>query len=429
MGLSSFFGKKQDKSRKKDGEDKMVAPRIVTPQRSAAPTAPPPPLPDESEAVDTAAAPAADAGLDVPPPKEELPELDFTASGVPGYAPIVDDDSMQIHEGSSRVHPIVEEIAILYANGGAEAAQEAAEAAIQRSDLGAATEHVWAMLFELYQALGRQEEFEQRAYEYLLRFEKSPPSWSAGSDEAAAGSATTPVCNLSGALSAASTKQFEQMQRIVAKNPHVQLDVAKVSSADPEGCTQLITLIESARKQKRSVAILNTEGLIKLLEEKVCIGQQENEPLWRLLLELLQQHGDQETFEEWALNFAITFEVSPPSWDPKAVAAPAPKPKAPPRPVRRGSDEMFALSGEMIGANANEFALLAEFAGPHDPVVVDLAHLQRIDFVCTGMLLNTLSQLAMRGKTLRMVNASALVAALFSAMGISQLAEIVRRRS
>ncbi|MGB0126045.1 MAG: STAS domain-containing protein [Rhodocyclaceae bacterium] len=427
MGLSSFFGKKQDKSRKKDDEHRVAAPKIVTPQKTMAPPPPPPPV---EPAEPKAEVVTADAGLDTPPPKEELPELDFTSSGVPGYAAAVDDESMQIHEGSSRVHPIVEEVAILYANGSAEAALHTAEAAIQRPDLGSATEQMWALLFELYQALGRHEDFEQRAYEFLLRFEKSPPSWSAEeSGETAAAPGNMPVCNLSGALSAASAKQFEQMERIVAKNTHVRLDVAKVSSADAEGCTQLIKLLESARKQKRSILVQNGESLARLLLDKVSIGQRENQPLWLLLLELQQQHGDQEVFEEWALNYAITFEVSPPSWDPQAVATPEPTPKSRPRPAVNDKAGVFTFDGEMTGASASEFAQLAEYAAQRDPVVIDLTHLRRIDFVSTGMLLNTLSALTVRGKTLRLVNASALVAALFSAMGINQLAEIVRRRS
>jgi ABC-type transporter Mla MlaB component len=418
-----FFGKKPDKTRNKDKEVRVAPPKIVTPQKSAVPPPEAVPVPEAAEA------PLADAGLDVPPPKEELPELDFTASGVPGYAPVVDDDSMQIYEGSSRLHPIVEEVAMLYASGSVEAALHTAEAAIQRSDLGPATEQMWSLLFELYQALGRQEDFDHRAYEFLLRFEKSPPSWSSGGNKiSAAASSNVPTCNLSGALSAASAKQFEQMQRIVTKNPHVQLDVAKVSSADADGCTRLSELLASARKQKRSVVVQNGETLIKLLQDKISIGQRENEPIWLLLLELLQQQGGQEVFEEWALNYAITFELSPPSWDPKAVAKAEPVLQSQAQPARASDSDVFALGGEMTGAGSSELTQLAEFASKHDAVVIDLAQLRRIDFVCTGMLLNTLSGLAAQGKSMRLINASGLVAALFVAMGINQLAEIVRRR-
>jgi anti-anti-sigma regulatory factor len=87
------------------------------------------------------------------------------------------------------------------------------------------------------------------------------------------------------------------------------------------------------------------------------------------------------------------------------------------------------MSGEMVGGCTNELSLLNEYAMQHDQVVINLAQLRRMDFVCAGMLLNTLGELAVRGKSLRLVNAGCLVAALLSAVGINQFAEIVRRRT
>ncbi len=84
----------------------------------------------------------------------------------------------------------------------------------------------------------------------------------------------------------------------------------------------------------------------------------------------------------------------------------------------------------MVGGCANESVAAQRICGKqHDPVVINLGALRRMDFVCAGMLLNTLGELAVRGKTLRLVNASCLVAALLSAVGINQFAEIVRRRT
>lgn len=36
------------------------------------------------------------------------------------------------------------------------------------------------------------------------------------------------------------------------------------------------------------------------------------------------KQGQQEAFDEVAINYAVTFEVSPPSWEPNRVAAPEP---------------------------------------------------------------------------------------------------------
>jgi hypothetical protein len=56
--------------------------------------------------------------------------------------------------------------------------------------------------------------------------------------------------------------------------------------------------------------------------------------MWLLLLELHQQAFHQEAFEEAAVNYAITFEVSPPSWEALAGAGT--------RRVRQGPEQALA---------------------------------------------------------------------------------------
>lgn len=392
----------------------MPAPRIVQP--------PPPPKADEE--------PAKDKGLDQPPPKEELPDLDFSTSGMNLDLSAEETERIELREGSSRVHPVVEEAAILYANGGTQQALEVLEAAIERDTLGGDAEQVWSLLFELYQLLERRDAFDRRALDYVVRFEKSPPAWIDSAAAAAAAASAVPVCNLSGALSAASAKQFEQMQRILAKNKLVRLDVAKVNAADAEGCNQVNELIAAARRRRHSVQLQNTGALAKLLTDRISIGRRDNQPMWLLLLEILQQQGDHEGFEEWALNYAITFEVSPPSWERPAASAKGPDggDGCNPDAAAEASDR-FALSGEMLGPCTNTYLLLNEFGLQHDPVIVDLGQLKRIDFVSAGMLLNTVSDLAGRGKTVRFTQVRGLVAALLSVVGLNHIAHIERRRA
>lgn len=409
-----FFGKKQPAPSRKPGSadsgGKMPAPRIIQP--------PPPPKPVE----------AADKGLDQAPEKEELPDLDFSISGINLNISSEEAQRIELREGSSRVHPLVEEAAILYANGGAEQAVQVIEAAVERDALGVEAEQVWGLLFELYQMLDRREDFDRRALDYVVRFEKSPPAW-VDSAAAAAAAAAVPVCNLSGALSAASAKQFEQMHRILAKNKLMRLDVAKVNAADADGCAQMNELLAAARKIRHVVALQNAGALAKLIQDKISIGRRDNQPLWLLLLEILQQQGDHEAFEEWALNYAITFEVSPPSWDQPTAAPRGQAAGSAGAAAASGSPDVFALSGEMLGACTSIYLLLNEFGLQHDTVVVDMTQLRRMDFVCAGMLLNTVSDLAGRGKTVRLINVSGLVAALLSVVGINHVAQIERRRA
>jgi hypothetical protein len=46
---------------------------------------------------------------------------------------------------------------------------------------------------------------------------------------------------------------------------------------------------------------------------------------WLLALELLQWSNDRAAFEDRAVDFAVTFELSPPSWEPPV---PLPRPRS-----------------------------------------------------------------------------------------------------
>ncbi|HEY6720017.1 MAG TPA: hypothetical protein VI363_00115, partial [Burkholderiales bacterium] len=75
------------------------------------------------------------------------------------------------------VPPIIEETAILFANGQSEQALSALSRSVREEDLGAAALQAWLMLFDLYQYLGSREEFEALALEFVVKFERSPPAW------------------------------------------------------------------------------------------------------------------------------------------------------------------------------------------------------------------------------------------------------------
>ena len=60
--------------------------------------------------------------------------------------------------------------------------------------------------------------------------------------------------------------------------------------------------------------------LRKALDQSVKQGKGAGEGYWILLLELLQWQNDHRAFEDRAIEFAIAFEVSPPSWEPPLCA-------------------------------------------------------------------------------------------------------------
>ena len=74
------------------------------------------------------------------------------------------------------------------------------------------------------------------------------------------------------------------------------------------------------RRAKIKLSLSGAVSLSNILEGQVTSGTRENQTLWLLLLEVLQFTDQQERFEELALEYAMTFEESPPSWEPIAEA-------------------------------------------------------------------------------------------------------------
>ncbi len=87
------------------------------------------------------------------------------------------------------------------------------------------------------------------------------------------------------------------------------------------------------RKQRLAINLVGAEVFMERLNHRLLAGEAAHEAAWRLLLELLQRHGTQERFEERAVDYAITFELSPPSW------GSLPKPGGKTASVSRSSDD------------------------------------------------------------------------------------------
>ncbi|MBL8486792.1 MAG: STAS domain-containing protein [Rhodocyclaceae bacterium] len=409
----SLFGKKPQPPKPAAGKAPAPAP---APKRPA--TAKPAPQP-QPQAPARAAQP-----VPASPPKradEDLGSLDFTGTGVLegiSATPIGD------HDDTPRVAPVIEEAAILHANGQSEAACAALEDAL-KGDLGRDAERGWGMLFDLLQFLGRQEDYESWALEYAGRFEKSPPAWVPPEKDDRDPSLITggrAHISLTGVLNAKVADQLKQLMKMAEANPVVRLELGKLKDADNGGCTLVYRALQALKRAKKEFVLGGAEELAALLAKKITPGRREDEGIWLLLLELYQQLFMHEVFEEEAVNYAVTFEVSPPSWE-------APKKRRTAPAAAEDESQGLALRGEIVAAGPDAFAALARGCATETEAVVDVRHLRRIDFVSAGQLLNALASLQAAGKRIRLRGASHLVAALFDLMGIGQVAAIELRKA
>jgi ABC-type transporter Mla MlaB component len=284
------------------------------------------------------------------------------------------------------------------------------------------------MLFDLYRLSGQHAAFEAMGIEYARAFEKSPPAWGAETGPAHSAKASKSGSGnmlFKGNLLGSNVSSFDAVRQALEKNRALCLDVSKVKQTDPEGCASLLKLLLLARKEKRCIDLRGRDGLIQLVNDGIEAGKKETpvtgKECWLLLLELFLQQGRQEVFEELAIDYAVTFEESPPSWDAGWVA---PKPAVQEEAVTESNTrdgDMYELSGEI---KSSRFADLPQFTKERDVLLIDCAKLTRIDFVSAGTLLNSLMPVRGAGKQIAFYYPNHLVAELFRIVGLSGIATI-----
>lgn len=366
------------------------------------------------------------SGASAKPGPAPAPELAIDDPSSLDFSDFVFSESSPDFHIEPEIDPVdaeAQEAAILYANGQDEMVRTLLENAVRIHHFGPG-ERLWMMLFDLYKLTGQKAAFEALEIDYAQSFEKSPPGWrdkssgQAKTKEVLAGSFL-----LRGTLTDDNNAAFDAIRQALEKNPRLRLDLSKVSRLDAGGCARLLILLQQARKARREIELLGRDTLQALLEECVESGRAEDKDCWLLLLELCQLQGQYERFEDLAINYAVTFEVSPPSWEAKRVAAPEPVPER----ARDGAGDnvdadAYGLRGDI---KASRFGDLLTYAEVHDPVLIDCVSLTRIDFISAGALLNVLTTVRRSGKQIVFRHPNHLVAELFGVVGLKTVAIIV----
>ncbi len=348
----------------------------------------------------------------------DLPASDFSEFVFSESSP-----DFQIEADIDPIDAEAEEAAVLYANGQDDVVRSVLENAVRIHQFGPG-ERLWLMLFDLYRLSGQKASFEELEIEYARSFEKSPPGWGDNSKvkpksrDVVAGSLL-----FRGELTGDNTVAFDAISQALEKNPKLRLDLSKVSHLDSRGCGLLLAQLQQARKAKREIELLGRDALGALVEERVESGRAEDKECWLFMLELCQLQGQYDAFEEVAINFAITFEVSPPSWEPKRVAAPEPIPQMAPADLEGDvAVDAYVLRGDV---KSSRFGDLVAHAEVHNPVLIDCSALTRMDFISAGALLNVLTAIRSKGKQVMFRHPNHLVAELFGVVGLKAVASIV----
>lgn len=358
--------------------------------------------------------------------------------------------------------PDLEEAAIRFANGdhaGAEAGLLDVLAQHQQDPPEQQLE-IWMTLFDLYRATGQQDRFETLAIDFAARYSRSAPLWFSMPEQlgmapvtaqaAAPSPAAAPVrrdfsWNAPGTLAVSSVAAL-QASLARAASPWT-LSWARLVSIDEAAVPLLADQFTQWGDRDGQLVFSGVEKLNALLEAKTQSGDRATSPeWWRLRMAALRLMGKPEEFELVALDYCVTYEVSPPSWasprcgysDNEGVSSGA-------APLAADSD--FAASDLGESAAAQEAAPVAQLSGhvegdaapllepfqallrPGVPFTIACDKLIRVDFAAAGSVLNWAAEQQGQGHVVQFHNLQRLVAIFFNVIGINEHAWVVPRKN
>jgi len=322
-----------------------------------------------------------------------------------------------VEETSGAPQSPVDEAAILYASGQSDMAEHMLQGILATGDRRA-----WHMLFDLYCVQSREKEFEQLALDYAMRFETSPPVWQklTGDSAAKPQQAQAASLELPSLLDKTAIAALREGIGATAKNAVVRIDFSRIAMIDETGADECAKILAAARKAKRKLQVSGVDTLIALLQD-LNRATHSRAVHWLLLLELYQTLGQEENFDDLAVDYAVRFEVSPPSWSEVQAAEVVEAAPAEPR------DDALRLSGEITPANDSALQQFGSYAATHNEVLVDLSQVTRVDYGSVSQFISVLMQCLGSGKTITLRGHNALIHELFRVMGIDQLAQLVPR--
>ena len=307
--------------------------------------------------------------------------------------------------------PAVDESAILYANGQTAAAEQLLLASLPT--LGRHQRLPWWMLFDLYQADGREQAFESVAIDYASHFETSPPAWTPlpaapGAAQARSGPGVATGEAFGPTIDASVATRLARV--LAATAPVVRLDFGRVAAIDADGAASLLAALQGLRGAGRELVLAGADTLLATLRPMLVIGQRGASPApWLLLLELLLLTNREKQFEEAAMDYCVTYEVSPPSFEtPLRVSTAAPAP---------GNGDRFMLPSSITGADGALLAAIDAYADERATLVLDCSRLARIDHAGAGSLLARLDAHGAAGRVVELRELNHLVATLLRLLG------------
>jgi anti-anti-sigma regulatory factor len=363
--------------------------------------------------------------------------------------------------------PELEEAAIRFANGDDDGAEAGLLETLGQFGTRSQHEETWFAAFDLYRATGKSDRFESLAIDFAGKFGRSAPIWF--SIPELVGNIVNPDAIES--LGVVQKSDWRSpvnfgVQTLAALNaallkatPPWVLDWSVLKTIDANAIVPLTKLFFSWAVQPVQLRFLGAENLETVLRNATPSNDRSvSQDLWTLRMAHLRVTHRPDEFELAALDFCVTYEVSPPSWESarceyksldangksglgQTIIGEAVRDSI--QSEYSGYDGGNSLSGPMSGQMAqlsvvelsgqiqgDPVAMLekleSRFDGA-DVMVISCAKLIRVDFSAAGTLLNWVSARQGEGRLVQFTDVHRLVAAFFHVIGISEHAKVVTR--
>jgi ABC-type transporter Mla MlaB component len=362
--------------------------------------------------------------------------------------------------------PDLEEAAIRFANGdhaGAESGLLDVLAQHQQDEPEQQLE-IWMTLFDLYRATGQHDRFDALAIDFAAQYSRSAPLWFSMPELLGMVAAPAPAAGAAEAAPAASMRRdfswnapptlavssVAALQASLARaaSPWT-LSWSRLTSIDEAAVPLLADLVSQWSDREGQLVFSGVEKLNALLDAKTQSGDRSNSPeWWRLRMAMMRLMGKPDEFELVALDYCVTYEVSPPSWvsprcgysDNEGVSSGA-------APLAADSDFMASDLGELSAPAPLESGPVAQLSGhidgdatpllqpfeaflrPGVPLTIACDKLIRVDFAAAGSVLNWAAEQQGHGHVVQFHNLQRLVAIFFNVIGINEHAWVVPRKN
>ena len=335
--------------------------------------------------------------------------------------------AIEVAQANPGLCAALENAALLFANGQDAAARELLDQGVQTDADTKLSPLAWLALFDLTQRANDRIAFDRLSMQYVLQFERSAPSWDErvkpSTDDKHGGGGYIAV---TGKLSSGTSAQLEGLKRALEKCvPRARIDLSSVSGFDDAGAKVLAADLARARGQRMELAIQRPDKLVAALEAAVARGKEGGEGAWMLSLELLQWQHEQAKFDERAVDFAVAFELSPPSWEPpprmgdKDAVSTAGKVTVEASGRAPTDQDNVVWEGVLAGPMPQQLAQLTGVAQAASVAQIDMTDVDRVDFIFAGALLNAITRIETLGKAVQITGATPIVRALLLLIGIS----------